>query len=257
MPHDYLQTRTTTPRPALATILPPQIRPTVTLSNTAPDDATESQSVGTQLETRILVLSQSTELVNFVSQVTRDVTACPSSETLLDSLNKPICGCVILDVNGSVNVGDFVRDVRASALALPVVAVVAQRDIRNVLEVLRLGATEVVLWPTTNAHLQEVIDRVIEKDAGGIHSPSWIRARMAQLTDRERDVLLRCLDGTNTKVIAKELGVTYQTVDKHRSKALRKLEVQSTVEFVDLLSRIRLSSLGYSDSRVLSFQTAT
>ena len=57
-------------------------------------------------------------------------------------------------------------------------------------------------------------------------------AKVAALSPREREVLTAVADGTTNKVIARRLGITERTVEKHRSAAMRKLGVRSAAELV-------------------------
>jgi protein AroM len=52
------------------------------------------------------------------------------------------------------------------------------------------------------------------------------------LTRREREVVMLVLDGLSNKLIAKQLGISYRTVEIHRSRALGKLGVASTADLI-------------------------
>ena len=56
--------------------------------------------------------------------------------------------------------------------------------------------------------------------------------KLAALSPREREVLTAVADGVTNKVIARRLGITERTVEKHRSAAMRKLGVRSAAELV-------------------------
>src|ERR1700693_3018083 len=47
------------------------------------------------------------------------------------------------------------------------------------------------------------------------------------ITEREREVLTRVALGNSNKVIARELGVSPKTVEKHRSNLMRKLQLHN------------------------------
>ncbi len=52
------------------------------------------------------------------------------------------------------------------------------------------------------------------------------------LTTREQDVLELLLQGASTKEIAKSLGISPKTVEKHLTKIYRKYNVTSRVEIL-------------------------
>lgn len=54
----------------------------------------------------------------------------------------------------------------------------------------------------------------------------------AQLTGREREVLLHAMAGEQNKVIARHLGISYRTVEIHRSRALAKYNAASPIELL-------------------------
>lgn len=72
-------------------------------------------------------------------------------------------------------------------------------------------------------------------DSTGDHSPCHLRSRLGTLTERELEVLKLFVAGQNTKVIAKQLGVSYQTIDKHRNRGLKKMHVNSLIELARVL----------------------
>lgn len=52
------------------------------------------------------------------------------------------------------------------------------------------------------------------------------------LTGREREVLVRAMTGNQNKVIARDLGISYRTVEIHRSRALAKYNAESPIELL-------------------------
>lgn len=69
-------------------------------------------------------------------------------------------------------------------------------------------------------------------------SPDALEAasRVASLTPREREVLLRVADGMTTKSIAFELGLSVRTIEVHRERAIKRLGVRTMIEAVRLLT---------------------
>ena len=54
-----------------------------------------------------------------------------------------------------------------------------------------------------------------------------VPAGAQSITEREREVLTRIALGNSNKVIARELGVSPKTVEKHRSNLMRKLQLHN------------------------------
>lgn len=62
-----------------------------------------------------------------------------------------------------------------------------------------------------------------------------IAARMATLSPRERQVLDLLIAAKQTKHIARMLQITPKTVEHHRAKILKKMDVETAVELVRLV----------------------
>ncbi len=67
-------------------------------------------------------------------------------------------------------------------------------------------------------------------------------AQMRTLTDREHDVMRLVVAGDANKVIARKLGLSVKTIEKHRSNLIKKLQVRSVPELVRLAMIVEESS---------------
>jgi PAS domain S-box-containing protein len=67
--------------------------------------------------------------------------------------------------------------------------------------------------------------------------------RMEALTDRERDVMRHVVAGDANKVVARRLGLSIKTIEKHRSSLMKKLHVRSVPELVRLALLIENANL--------------
>jgi two-component system response regulator TtrR len=73
------------------------------------------------------------------------------------------------------------------------------------------------------------------RDAEGRASHERKRAvceRLAQLTQREREVLDLVVAGRMNREIAEKLEISIKTVEAHRAKIMEKIEVDSVAELV-------------------------
>ena len=110
-----------------------------------------------------------------------------------------------------------------------------------VLEALRAGVRGYVLKSQAAADLIQAIEQV---SRGGLYvSPGvagvLVQAYLAKtdlppdpLTSREREVLQLVAEGKRTKEIAAALGVSVKTVESHRARLMRKLQVRETAGLV-------------------------
>jgi FixJ family two-component response regulator len=59
--------------------------------------------------------------------------------------------------------------------------------------------------------------------------------RVAALTEREREVMRRVVEGKPNKLIAAELEISMKTVEVHRAKVMEKMGAASVAELVQLM----------------------
>jgi FixJ family two-component response regulator len=67
---------------------------------------------------------------------------------------------------------------------------------------------------------------------------AFIQSRIATLTPREHEVMLQMIRGALNKQIAATLGAAEKTIKVHRSRVMRKLQVQSIADLVRLCERV-------------------
>ena len=62
-----------------------------------------------------------------------------------------------------------------------------------------------------------------------------VKARLASLTTREKQIMEQVLAGKFNKVIADELNISMRTVEVHRANLFDKMQVKTAVELANLL----------------------
>ena len=66
---------------------------------------------------------------------------------------------------------------------------------------------------------------------------NMVRARIATLTPREREVFELVIRGDTNKQVARALGCTERTIKAHRHRVMEKMRAQSLAELVSLAER--------------------
>lgn len=69
------------------------------------------------------------------------------------------------------------------------------------------------------------------------HPPLPGEKYIDRLSDRERQVIDYVYEGATNKKIAILLGISIKTVEKHRGKAMKKMNVSSLAELIRLIDR--------------------
>ena len=67
---------------------------------------------------------------------------------------------------------------------------------------------------------------------------------LAQLTEREKEVMQLILLGKLNKQIAEELSISMKTVEVHRARVFEKMGVKSAVELAGLLAASKADASG-------------
>jgi FixJ family two-component response regulator len=106
------------------------------------------------------------------------------------------------------------------------------------------GASDFLTKPVNDEDVLAAVRTAIEKHCAIRREQaelSEIRARLATLTPREREVLEYVVAGKLNKQIAGTLGTVEQTVKVHRAHVMRKMKVHSVAELVRLTQRCGVS----------------
>jgi FixJ family two-component response regulator len=69
-----------------------------------------------------------------------------------------------------------------------------------------------------------------------------VRAHVAALTPRERQVFDLVIRGDTNKHVARALGCTERTIKAHRHRVMEKMKVRSLPELVSLAERVGIGS---------------
>jgi FixJ family two-component response regulator len=176
-----------------------------------------------------------------------EVATYASAEHLLDQLpSESVPGCVLLDVRMPGLSGPELQE-RMSELGatLPIIFLTGHPDIPAAVRAIKAGADDFLTKPVTSDDLLKAIARAIahQEVSRGLKSKlDMVRAHMAALTPRERQVFDLVIRGDTNKHAARSLGCTERTIKAHRHMVMEKMQVQSLAELVSLAERIGVLS---------------
>ena len=149
--------------------------------------------------------------------------------------------CLLLDVRmpGASGLALFDRLVeRGVAHAWPVIFLTGHASVATAVEALKRGAFDFCEKPFSDNALVDRVERALGVSAERVAQLAVqraLRARMGELTERERNVMRLVADGRPNKLIADELGISVRTVEVHRARVFDKMHVKSAVELANLL----------------------
>lgn len=124
---------------------------------------------------------------------------------------------------------------------IPIIFITGHGDVPMAVTAMKSGAADFIQKPFRDQDLIDRIHKALEQDLERRKTRAEedeIRARIALLTPRENEVMLRVVRGQANKVIAMDLGVSQRTVELHRARVMRKLKMRSLAELVHAFDRI-------------------
>ena len=126
----------------------------------------------------------------------------------------------------------------------PVLFLTGHGDVGMAVAAVKKGAWDFLEKPFQDNLLVDRIEQALaaasaQRDAD--LQTQRLRAALASLSQREREVLAELIRGHYNKTIADHLGITQRTVEFHRANIFNKLGVQSAIELAHQLGRLGAS----------------
>lgn len=172
------------------------------------------------------------------------VASFPTAEEFLNGFDPEQAGCLVLDVKMPGMSGLELQELLIKRGAtLPVIMISGHAEVPTAVAAMRAGAIMLLQKPFDMRQLEDQVRQALAIDADSRENRRQrgaVEARIATLTDREREIMALLIDGKTNKEISLALGVSVPTVDKHRWKVLEKMDVQNTVELVRRVGDLKL-----------------
>lgn len=150
--------------------------------------------------------------------------------------------CLLLDVRmpgGMSGLALFDKMVeRGDTAGMPVIFLTGHADVPTAVATVKRGAFDFCEKPFSDNQLVDRIQAALELSARHIdacRARHELQDRLADLTDRERDVMRLVVEGLPNKLIADQLDISVRTVEVHRARVFDKMQVKSAVELANLL----------------------
>jgi FixJ family two-component response regulator len=171
------------------------------------------------------------------------VEAYNSAEDFLAKVPADASGCVITDLRLRGQSGvSLIETLKARGSTLYAILLTAYGNIPIAVQATKLGAVDVIEKPVQANLLLEAVRKAMAESERAEAAATLVEQsddRLAQLSARELAVLERVVAGLQSKNIAKELGISYRTVEIHRSNILRKMGASNVVELISIYLKLR------------------
>jgi len=152
--------------------------------------------------------------------------------------------CLVLDIRLPGQSGlDFQRELGAANIEIPIIFITAHGDIPMSVQAMKGGAIEFLTKPFRDQDLIDAIHLGLARDRARRENEqilATLRARFDSLSPREREIMIKVVQGRLSKQIAHDLGISEPTVKVHRSNLMRKMSVRSLPELGLMADKLKL-----------------
>lgn len=149
--------------------------------------------------------------------------------------------CLLLDVRmpGESGLALFERLIERGQIdSLPVIFLTGHGDVPTAVGAVKRGAFDFVEKPFSDNALVDRIEQALQASSAALQRRAGrarLKKALAELTERERDVMWLVIDGKSNKLIADALNISVRTVEVHRARMFDKMDVKSAVDLANLL----------------------
>ncbi|MFM2118943.1 MAG: hypothetical protein RL722_411 [Pseudomonadota bacterium] len=162
--------------------------------------------------------------------------ALEGSPSLLDG---PACLLLDMRMPGMNGMALFERLVERHLIQrLPVIFLTGHADVSTAVAAVKRGAFDFVEKPFSDNALVDRVEQALASSAQVLEKTreqGRVLSLLAELTEREREVMRLVIAGRANKQIADELDISVRTVEVHRARVFDKMAVKSAVELANLL----------------------
>ena len=166
------------------------------------------------------------------------VEAFAGHEAFLKNYSREQFGCLVLRLQlpGTTAI-DFQSRLTEARIELPVIIIAEHDDVESAVEAMKNGAFDFLEQPVNEQRLLDCVQSALSQDRSRRQSKAYrqgLLERFETLTAREKEVMLRVVQGMPNRLIAEALTVSPKTVEVHRSKVMEKMQAGSLSELISV-----------------------
>jgi FixJ family two-component response regulator len=147
-------------------------------------------------------------------------------------------GCLVLDIHMPRQTGlELYEELLQEGKRLPVIFITAHADVTTAIAAMKTGALEFLEKPFDRHQLLERVQAAIQLDYEWRERDTAFKRvseRISRLNERDRETLQLILAGESNKSMASKLFLSERAVEMRRSTIMKKLDVQSLAELLEL-----------------------
>jgi two-component system response regulator FixJ len=157
-----------------------------------------------------------------------------SASAFLAGLSGVKSGCLVTDMRMPDMTGiELLQQLRAKACRLPAIVITGHGDVPLAVEAMKAGAVDFIEKPFDQETILHAVQAALERGfEGEVRDDPAVAARLATLSERERQVLEGLVAGHPNKTIAYDLGISPRTVEVYRANLMTKMGARSLSELI-------------------------
>ena len=172
----------------------------------------------------------------------------PSAVELLNSPGGLTADGFVVDIRmPEMNGLELQQELNRRGIRAPLIIITGHADVSLAVQAMKAGASDFIEKPFEGERLLTSL-----KEALAQRSRRPRISPLPTLTGREREIVDRLVAGLTNKEIARELGISYRTVEVHRARIMDKTQARSFSELVRLALGIDDASVAPATSSYLS-----
>ncbi|GGP74704.1 response regulator transcription factor [Shewanella ulleungensis] len=159
-----------------------------------------------------------------------DLQIFDSAEHFLKNIDTSLAACLIVDSNMPDITGQQLQQTLVNAKSpIGIIFLTGHGDLPMAVNAFRQGACDFFQKPVKGKELVQAIEKAL-LISGHEYETIQLQQRYSTLTERENQVLQLLIAGKTNKQMADTLYVSLRTIEVHRAKIIKKLEVHNAAE---------------------------
>lgn len=159
-----------------------------------------------------------------------------SAESFLAESAAPPTQCVVSDIRmPGISGMELQQELKKRGSAVPVILITGHGDIATAVQAIKQGAFDFIEKPFDDERLIESISQAIEssdRQRVELTERALLKARLAELSPRQVEVMRLVANGCSNKEIAHRLNLSPRTVENYRAWMMEKMAAKNLADLV-------------------------